>query len=180
MESAGELELIRRAQAGDKVAYEELLRPVVVPAASLAFAMLHSHAESEDAFQEAAIRGWQRMANVRPGSSFQPWFLGIVANECREVRRSNRWRLLLPLDHLLERPVQGDAWLEGADLRRALDALPHRQRVAILMHFYLDMPISEVAVALGITAAGVKARINRGLRQLRPRLDLSEASQPNG
>src|SRR5438874_2468587 len=59
-------------------------------------------------------------------------------------------------------------WLHCEDLRRAVASLPHDQRVAVILHFHLDLPLSEVAVALGISQAGVKSRINRALKRLRP------------
>ena len=71
-------------------------------------------------------------------------------------------------------PIDEGAWLDGEDLRRAVNRLPHDQRAAILLHFHLDMPLSEVAIALGISQAGVKTRINRALRRLRPAMGVSE------
>jgi RNA polymerase sigma-70 factor (ECF subfamily) len=65
-------------------------------------------------------------------------------------------------------------YLHGADLRQALKSLPRDQRAAILLHFYLDLPVDQVAVSLGISMAGVKSRINRGLRRLRLALPTSE------
>jgi len=64
--------------------------------------------------------------------------------------------------------------VRGADLRRALLELRRGQREALLMHFYLDLPLDEIATALGLTTAGVKSRINRGLRRLRPLLASEE------
>jgi RNA polymerase sigma factor (sigma-70 family) len=172
--------LIGRAQAGDRAAYEELLRPLVGPASRLAFAMLYDRSEADDVFQEAAIRGWQRLRNLRPGTSFRPWFLGIVANQSREVRRGRWWQTLrLPDLALLAAPAEPDAWLQGEDLRRALRRLPAPERVAILMHFHLDLPLAEVAAALGLTVPAIKARINRGLRRLRSALVVSEEARIN-
>lgn len=173
-----ESELIRLAQGGDRVAYEELLRPLVVPGAALAFALLYDRSAAEDVFQEAAIRAWQRLRNLRPGSPFRPWFLGIVANQSREVRRGRWWQTVrLPELGWVARPSGEDDWLEGEDLRRALAGLPDRQRVAILMHFHLDMPLAEVATATGVSVPGIKARINRGLHRLRARLAVSEEAR---
>ena len=67
-------------------------------------------------------------------------------------------------------PSHDGDWLEGEDLRRALADLPHGQRAAIVLHFYVGLPLEEVASALGIGIAGVKARINRGLHRLRATL----------
>src|SRR5262245_27446439 len=170
-----ESELIRRAQGGDRVAYEELLRPLVGPGAALAFAMLYDRSAAEDVFQEAAILAWQRLRNLRPGSPFRPWFLGIIANQSREVRRGRWWQTVrLPDLGWVTRPSGEDDWLESEDLRRALAGLSDRQRAAILMHFHLDMPLAEVATALGLSMPGLKARINRGLRRLRASLVVSE------
>jgi RNA polymerase sigma-70 factor (ECF subfamily) len=65
-------------------------------------------------------------------------------------------------------------FLRGADLRQALERLPRDQRAAILLHFNLDLPLDQVALSLGISMAGVKSRINRGLRRLRLALPASE------
>lgn len=169
-----ELELIRRVRMGDKDAYAELLRPLLGAAARLAYGLLQDRCAAEDSVQEAAERAWRRIENLEVGRSFRPWFLGIVANRCREELRG-RWRSVMRSATGV--PEGGgrtgsaeDDWLAGADLRRALAALPHGQREAIVLHFYLDLPLEEVAATLGLHIAGVKARINRGLRRLRQAL----------
>jgi RNA polymerase sigma factor (sigma-70 family) len=167
-------ELIRRAKAGDLLAYEHLLGPCLKPAARLAYAVLGAPTEAEDVIQEAAIKAWRRLESLRPDSLFRPWFLGIVANEARNERRS-QWRSVLILPEVPDPHTSAeDGWLEGEELRRAIARLPHDQRMAILLHFLLDMPIAEVAMALGIGVAGVKSRINRALKRLRPLLTVSE------
>jgi RNA polymerase sigma-70 factor, ECF subfamily len=167
--------LIARAKAGDRLAYERLLEPAVGSATRLAFAMLNDRSEAEDVFQESALRAWRRLQNLREGSRFQPWFMGIVANQCREIRRGRWWQLIRLPDANAMLPVDDATWFEGEDLRRALMQLPYDQRVTILLHFHLDMPLSDVATALGISESGVKTRINRALKRLRPALAVSEA-----
>jgi len=175
MEDRAEQELIARAKTGDDVAYERLLEPAVRSATRLAFAMLHDKGEAEDAFQEAALRAWRRLANLRDGSRFQPWFIGIVANQCREIRRGKWWHLTLIPDAGVTRGVDETMWLDGEELRRAVMRLPHDLRMAILLHFHLDMPLSDVSIALGISTPGVKTRINRALKRLRPAMGVAEA-----
>lgn len=174
MDGGAEQALIARAKAGDSIAFERLLEPAIRSATRLAFAMLHDRTGAEDAFQESALRAWRRLRNLRDGSPFQPWFIGIIANQCREVRRGKWWQLVRVPDTSTLQSVDDSAWFEGEDLRRAVMRLPHDQRVTILMHFHLDMPLSDVAVALGISVPGVKTRINRALKRLRPALEISE------
>jgi RNA polymerase sigma-70 factor (ECF subfamily) len=173
-ESDAEQAVVARAKAGDAAAFEQLLTPSVRPAIRLAYAMLGSSTEAEDAFQEASLRAWRSLRNLREASPFQPWFIGIVANQCREVRRGPWWRVIRLPDLSIGRPVDEGVWLEGDDLRRAVRQLPHRERVAILLHFHLDMSLSDAAISLGMTVPGVKTRINRALKRLRPAMGVSE------
>jgi RNA polymerase sigma-70 factor, ECF subfamily len=175
MSAAGDTDLLARARGGDKVAFEGLLEPVIAMAGRLAYAMLQDRAEAEDVVQDAAVKAWRRLGNVRPGADFKPWFLGIVANECRTVRRG-RWWSTARLDHPVAADVAGPeaTALRVADLRRALLRLPADQRAAVLLHFYLDLPLDEVATSLGISVAGAKSRINRAFKRLRPALASSE------
>jgi RNA polymerase sigma-70 factor, ECF subfamily len=173
MDAAGEQEMIARAKDGDHDAYEQLLRAALLPATRLAYAMLQDRSEAEDVFQEAALRAWQRLRNLHSGSRFEPWFIGIVANQCRETRRGRWWRVVR-LPDLSVASVDEGGWLDGEDLRRAVSALPDDQRSAILLHFHLDLPINDVALALGISPGGVKTRINRALKRLRPSMGASE------
>lgn len=174
MDATGEQKLIARAKGGEQAAFEQLLTPAIRPATRLAYAMLGDATEAEDAFQEAALRAWGRLTNLRPGAGFQPWFLGIVANRCREARRGRWWGVIRLHDLAAVGPVDDGGWLEGDDLRRAVTGLPDGERVAILLHFHLDLPLAEVAIATGLTVAGVKTRINRALKKLRPALGVSE------
>jgi RNA polymerase sigma-70 factor (ECF subfamily) len=176
MENRAEQALIAQAKAGDQVAYERLLEPAARSAMRLAFAMLRDRSEAEDAFQDSAIRAWRRMQNLRDGSPFQPWFIGIVANQCREVRRGRWWHLIRVPDTNATQSFDEGAWLEGEDLRQAIDQLPRDQRLAILLHFHLDMPLSDVSLALGISVPAVKSRVNRALKRLRPAMGVSEAA----
>src|SRR5438093_6069540 len=86
--------LVQAAKQGDKVAFMSLLEPSLEPGYRLACGMLHDSQAAEDAVQEAAFKAWRRLGQLREGHELRPWFLGIVANECRTVRRSRWWSVL--------------------------------------------------------------------------------------
>jgi RNA polymerase sigma-70 factor (ECF subfamily) len=168
-------DLIREAKAGDRQAFDALVGPMIEPAYRLAFGMLHDREAAEDAVQEAAFKAWKKLANVRDGSGMRPWFFAIVANQCRSTRRS-RWWSVLRLGDGDQRSLQiEDRIVRGADLRRALRTLNHDQRLAVVLHYYLDLPLEEVAAIVGAPLGTVKSRIHRGLQQIRPQVEATEA-----
>jgi RNA polymerase sigma-70 factor (ECF subfamily) len=162
------------AKAGDDTAFESLLEPLITPGYRLALGLLHDHNAAEDAVQEAAVRAWRKFGNLREGAEMRPWFLGIVANQCRSAQRSRWWSVVKVPD--MERHSGGadEEVVQGADLRNALLKLKHEDRLALVLFYYLDLPMDEVAVACGSSRAGVKKKIQRCVHSLRPSLQVEE------
>jgi len=134
IERGFDVDLVRRAQVGDQVAFAVLLRPLVISAFRLAGAMLHDPHAAEDVVQEASLKAWRKLHQVRPGAEMKPWFLGIVANECREVRRGRWWSVLKQPDTELPATPGGDSVAAFTDLRLAIRRLKHRRRLLLVLH----------------------------------------------
>jgi RNA polymerase sigma factor (sigma-70 family) len=158
-----------RAQAGDDSAFAVLIGPLVEPALRLAYAMLGDPGEAEDATQEALTSAWRKLHQLREGMPVRPWLLAIVMNRCRNVRRTRWFRLIRVADPPEARRAP-DSTIERMDIDLAIARLPQRDRQALFLHFYLDLPLDEVALALGISASAAKARIYRACHRLRPGL----------
>ena len=166
-------DLVEAARAGDRGAFEALLRPLVDPAYRMAFAMLSDREGAEDAVQEGALRAWRAARRIRPGTeSLRAWFFAIVANECRSARRRRWWSVLKLPEIRLELREPDHAGRE--DLRRALGRLPADQRLLLHLYFCLDLPFEEIGPVLGLSAAAARARLYRITRKLRPELEMSE------
>ena len=162
-----DVDLIRQAQGGDEAAFTELLRPLVGPAYRLAGAMLHDPQASEDAVQEASLKAWRKVRQVKPGATMKPWFLGIVANECREMRRG-RWWSVLKLAAPEPPPTPGpESSASYSDLRRAISRLTHRRRLLLVLRWYLDLPVGEIVLITGGSEDAVKSELSRAIGQLR-------------
>jgi RNA polymerase sigma-70 factor, ECF subfamily len=161
--------LYEQALKGDEAAFEALIGPLVEPALRLAHSMLGDRWEAEDATQEAVTRAWRKLGQLRPGSPIRPWFLAIVINQCRNTRRT-RWFGTARIADVFQSVRTDRDVIERVDLARALTRLPSEDRQALFLHFYLDLPIDEVATALGISSSAAKGRIYRACHRLRPDL----------
>jgi RNA polymerase sigma-70 factor, ECF subfamily len=166
-------QLMVSAAAGDADAFAALIEPLLDPAYRLAAVMLADRSSAEDAVQEASIKAWRKLRQLRgDSSSLRPWFLSIVANECRMARRQRWWSVLKLAD--IPSSVSGPEPSATSDLRGALLKLSPEERLPLVLHFYLDLPLDEVARALHVSPAAAKSRIYRAAKRLRSDLTLEE------
>src|ERR1700686_5351827 len=164
------LTLLQAAKLGDEGAFEILLGPLLEPGNRLAGGMLQDQQAAQDALQEAAFKAWRKLRQLRDGSEMRPWFLGIVANECRSARRS-RWSSVVKLvEPAKAESHPTDLVLSGIELRNALRTLDEKKRLALVLHWYLDLPLEEVATITGSSVHAVEGQVQRGMNELRHRM----------
>src|SRR5260370_12696430 len=156
--------------------FADLLRPLIAPGFRLAMAMLHDAQAAEDAVQEASFTAWKKLGRIRDRNRLRPWFLGVVANKCRNTRRS-RWSARVDLGVSEEISVLSneERAVHGADLRRAITRLEYDDRLAVVLYFYLDMPVDEVATVAGKSVGATRTRLHRAVKKLRPDVAIEEA-----
>jgi RNA polymerase sigma-70 factor (ECF subfamily) len=166
-------QLMVSAAAGDADSFAVLIEPLLDPAYRLAAVMLADRSSAEDAVQEASIKAWRKLRQLRGDlKSLRPWFLSIVANECRMARRQRWWSVLKVAD--VPSSPAGEQGGATSDLHEALLRLSPEERLPLVLHFYLDLPLDEVARALRVSPAAAKSRIYRAAKRLRSDLTLEE------
>ena len=130
-------------------------------------ALLDSDAAAEDAMGEAVLLAWQSFPRLREPAAAKSWLLRICVNcACGQRRKTGRE---VALEGLEER-VAPERDEERSYLWDAVRALPEDQRLAVLLYYYEDMPVAEIARTLGIAQGTVKSRLGRGRDRLRQML----------
>ena len=164
-----------RASGGDAQSFSLLVEPLLDPAYRLAAVMLSDRSAAEDAVQEASIKAWRKLGQLRGDvGSLRAWFLSIVANECRMARRQRWWSVLRMAD--VDRSADSVDSFSGqsSDLKAALLRLSPDDRLPLVLHFYLDLSIDEVARVLRVSPSAAKSRVYRAAHRLRPELSVEE------
>jgi RNA polymerase sigma-70 factor (ECF subfamily) len=174
MVTATPAELLQRSLEGDRLAFERLFRPLYDDAFRLAAGMLADASLAEDAVQESLLKAWRKLHTFRTGQDVRPWFLTIVANQCRSMRRT-RWWSVVRVAEVDARAAADPAVADRLDLEAALKALPEKIRLHLVLRYYLDMSFEEIGAVVGLSPSAVKSSVHRALARLRA--DWAEASE---
>ena len=124
---------------------------------------LAGHDDADDVLQEALLAAWRKRRQFDPErGSPQAWLLAIVSDQARKqwARSRSRARIALVSGHDdVERAASG-ARDSVVDLADAIGLLSPRQRIAVSLHYYLDLPVAEVAAVMSCSVGTVKSTLS--------------------
>jgi RNA polymerase sigma-70 factor (ECF subfamily) len=141
----------------------------------LAGYLLADSAEAQDAVQESSVRAWKGWTGLRERDRFHAWFSQILVNVCRtRLRQQSRRRTLDVDDFDLEGGDPFRAALARDAIGRALSALSQELRMVVVLRYWGDLPLAEIAERLHIPVGTVKSRHHAALQALRRRIEPAE------
>ena len=165
-------ELVSRVGRGDAAAIQALVARKLPRLLALATRMLGDATEAEDVAQEVFVRVWRSASAWRPGMArFDTWLHRVALNLCYDRLRRRADRTMAdPPDQVDPAPLP-DAAHAGSDaaarLAGALQMLAPRQREAIVLTYYQELPNIEAAAAMEISVEALESLLSRGRRSLR-------------
>jgi RNA polymerase sigma-70 factor, ECF subfamily len=178
---AGEkLQIIIRAQAGDREAFAILFEQYKNLVYKTAYLMLGESAEAEDALQEIFVQVYKSLSGFDPGkAAFTTWLYRITFNYCLNHRRKKR-PFTLPLEDISPALKSGflDTQLaEEETLQQAIGKLTDKQRAVVILRYFWDLPYAEIAQILDVPLGTIKSRIDLALKTLRKMLEEQESGK---
>jgi RNA polymerase sigma-70 factor (ECF subfamily) len=170
VDSIGPAELLARARTGEPEAFTELVEQHHAELVRIAFAITGDIDAARDSAQLTWIKAWQRLPSVRERSRLRAWLIAIAANEARQHLRAHRRRRVREIaDPLVDERRGRDALAspERLDLDEVLVRLDPADRALLAMRYLAGLNATEIGVATGMTASGVRTRLSRLIAQLR-------------
>jgi RNA polymerase sigma factor (sigma-70 family) len=162
--------LVEQARKGDHDAFTELARGAATRLDRAARLILRDPELARDAVQEALIRAWHDLPGLRDPDRFDAWLHRLTVNSCLDLGRRRRRRVIEVDINLIDAPTVNDHAGMLAD-REVVDAamrrLDERGRAIVVLHYYLGMPLTDVAATLHIPVGTVKSRLHRALGEMR-------------
>jgi RNA polymerase sigma-70 factor, ECF subfamily len=170
-------QLVGAARSGDRSAFDELVRRTHVDTYTLALRLTADEEDARDVVQESYLRAWRGLANFRGDAQFSTWMYRITANTAYSTVKRRRRHRVEPLDPVLEEPIELHPDLQPEEaaessmlldrLAIALEELPPKLRVLVVLKDVYGLSHEEIAEELGISVAAAKVRLHRGRRKLR-------------
>jgi len=179
--SATDEALVRAAQKGDMVAFEELVSRHRDKLYARAYSMMRNEDEALDLSQEAWVKGWQRLHQFQGDSSFGTWMTRIVINLCLDQLRRHKRQRAESIEAIDEEsggverqmPVitpNPTAGLERSELRQRIDQalgqLSYEHRTALVLHEFEEMEYKEIAKKMGCSIGTVMSRLFYARRKM--------------
>ena len=131
----------------------------------VAWSILRNEADVQDALQDAVLKAWEKRDKLREEKYFRTWMTRILINVCYDTQRMHR--KIVPLDKI---PVQSSS-APDPDLAMALEALPEKIRLPLVLCYSEGMTYEEAADVLRIPMTTLRGRLRRGKKELRKELD---------
>lgn len=177
-------ELMLRVKDGDGASFGVLLEKHRSAVVHFLYRMVQNSAVAEELAQEVFLRVYRSRATYEPTAKFTTWLFRIATHLALNALRDNRYERLqdrldddtseIPVRQVSDsRPSVEQSMVYAdklAEVRRAIAALPEKQRAAVLMHKYEEMEYSQIAKVLNCSESAVKSLLFRAYEALRARL----------
>ena len=182
-------EAIARARAGDAEAWGELYRDYAPAIFRFCRRAMPTREDAEDATMEIFMKLKKKLSQYDTTRSFSAWLYKVAANHCWDILRRRKIRQdketedveSVPLEH--PEPSQLEKLIEqrsGEEVRKALEKMGARARMALVLRYYSDMSYDEIADSLGVRRAFVGVVLLRARHELRQALEGTGAMAAGG
>jgi RNA polymerase sigma-70 factor (ECF subfamily) len=168
--------LVERARRGDHDAFAAVAGAALARLDAAARLILRDRELARDAVQDALIRAWRDLPGLRDPDRFNAWLYRLTTHACLDIAKKRRRRVHEVELTSLHEPHSADVPSDVAErelLDAALRRLEPEWRAVVVLHYFVGMPLPEVASELGIPVGTAKSRLHRSLGVMRTSLELA-------
>ena len=171
MEPTEELALVRRAQAGDRVAFEDLIRAHARLVWASVYGWVRDPSWTEDLVQETFLRAWESLKDLKQPEAFRGWLLTVARRLAwRQAEVAGRADLMPTVPDRAVPVDAADPEEAREEVQKALARLPERYRVPVTLHFLNGMEYGAIEKLTGMANGSLRGLVTRGVAKLRAEL----------
>lgn len=168
-------DLVEGMKKKDTLALEQVMRLYGDVLLRTAYLLLKDRQAAEEAVQDTFVQAFYKIEQLQDSSKIKSWLLRITVNRCRMKQRAWSWNRLLPSVHVERLQEEASAGAEERYFERwdqarvgeAMQQLEYKYREAMVLYYYNDMQIADIAEQLNCKENTVKSRLMRGRQRLK-------------
>lgn len=149
---------VQQAQSGDHQSFLLLMKHMEARLYRIASAIVKNKDDIIDAMQETIIKAYESLVTLREAAFFETWMIRILINECNAILLKRR--RVIPFAEIRSSSTSSPAY-EAIDLRQLVDQLEEDKRQLIILHYFQDIPLKQVADIMNISEGTAKTRLHR-------------------
>lgn len=158
MENELESEVIR-AKGGSHEAFVNLIKPLELQMYNTARAIVKKDEDCADAMQETILKAYKSLASLEQPTYFKTWLFRILINECNMILRKRSQAVAIENVQNIQQSSPDAA--NSMDLHDAVYRLEEVSRTIVILHYFRDLPLRQVAELLDLSEGAVKTRLHR-------------------
>ena len=140
----------------------------------LAYSYVKNPDDALDMVQESIYKGFLSLDSLKNPRAIKTWFYRIVVNTSLDFIRKSKREIIVDEEYLINNASGNSDSYSDIDLARALDKLPDNYRTIIILRYFEDLKLNEIAQILDININTIKTRLYKGLGLLRIKMDVDE------
>ena len=175
MQAGADLELIDASRRGDTAAFAQIIERYHPAVYAVAFSGLRDRALADDITQDTFVAAWGRLGELRDTRKLPAWLCGIARNRARDARKRLRRETIGEPDDVVDPTTPYDVLSEAESERlvaAALGQVPDVYREPLVLYYYEERSVEDVARSLGISPATTNKRLSRGRQFLAERVEM--------
>jgi RNA polymerase sigma-70 factor, ECF subfamily len=166
-------QLVERVKDGDSGAFEELVIRHRKALYYFVLRVLKNPLDAEDTVQRIFLLAYQNIKGFRADATFKTWLYRIGINQCHNYFRQNKNREFISVDDIPVSDTKADPERDFSDreklshLQKAVERLPYKQRMVVILRIYQELTFEEIGKALNIRANSAKVNFHHALEKLK-------------
>ncbi len=180
-----DLELVKRTEAGEREAFNELVLKYQKPLYSLLYRMVSNHEDASDILQKTFVKAFTRLHSFERRASFKTWLYQIAINLAKNVYRDRARIEQVHIDDVIikrnPRTLETLIWNESRMLlRQSLKDLPEKQRFTLMLRVQEEKKFEEIADIMKCTVGTARANYHHAVQKLKAMMGEKERNQESG
>lgn len=159
-----EIDLAKRSIKGDKEAFSILIKIYEKSLYRIAISIVRNNEDALDCIQEAILKVYENIYNLKKAKYFKTWIIRILINKCNDLISKNS-KLVFISEY--KNVSYDDSTIYNIELNDILESLEEELRIIVMLYYFEDLSIRNISKIINIPQGTVKSRLSRARKKLR-------------